>query len=547
MERRADKAGHLRYGLPKSCGGGAASNLAIAAIREHLAAKGLGLHNDLQDESSIVGNFPIIPALADYGTEEQKTYIEGIITGKKHLSFGLTEPGHGSDATWLETTGVRDGDMWVINGRKRWNSQVARAHANLVFARTSGKPGDAKGITAFIVPTDTPGHNVLYNHWTFNMPSDHAETELKDVRVPDSAILHKEGEGLIVAQRFVHENRIRQAAASAGAARYCIQEAVKYARSRVAFGEPLAKKQAVQFPLVELWAEYQMLQDLHLPHRMANGPAESARDQRHGLDLQFPCEPALLRSGRPGHAGAWRHGLQPRPALRAHLPPPSPLPHHRGHGGGPDAPGRAVPVRLRQADDDRMSAVDPRSVLDFDVDALDAWLKDWLGGGARTQARRTEGGMSNPTYFLQRGDWRAVLRKQPHAALAPSAHAIDREFRVLEALQDTPVPVPKPIRYCADRDVLGTPFYLMEWLDGRMFHEFATPGVSPEERAALYRSMCATLAEIHKLDFKALGLEDYRQTRQLFPAPAVALGAPLVGISQGRRRQSRARPHGPVA
>src|SRR5260370_6652771 len=134
MERRADKAGHLRYGLPKSCGGQAASNLAIAAIREHLAAKGLGLHNDLQDESSIVGNFPIIAALADYGTEEQKTYIEGIITGKKHLSFGLTEPGHGSDATWLETTGVRDGDHWVINRRKRWNSHGARAHANPVFS-----------------------------------------------------------------------------------------------------------------------------------------------------------------------------------------------------------------------------------------------------------------------------------------------------------------------------------------------------------------------------------------------------------------------------
>ena len=93
------------------------------------------------------------------------------------------------------------------------------------------------------------------------MPSDHAEIELKDVRVPDSAILHKEGDGLVVAQRFVHENRVRQAAASAGAARYCIQEAVKYANSRVAFGEPLAKKQAVQFPLVELWAEYEMVRN----------------------------------------------------------------------------------------------------------------------------------------------------------------------------------------------------------------------------------------------------------------------------------------------
>jgi acyl-CoA dehydrogenase len=248
MERRADKAGHLRLGLPKSCGGQAASNLMIAAIREHLAAKGLGLHNDLQDESSIVGNFPIVPVLDAYGSPEQKTYIEGIITGKKHLSFGLTEPSHGSDATWMETTGVRAEDGsgdWIINGMKRWNSQVARAHA----------------ITAFIVPTRAPGHNVLYNHWTFNMPSDHAETELKNVRVPDSAILYKEGEGLMVAQRFVHENRVRQAAASAGAARYCIAEAAKYARSRIAFGEPLSKKQAVQFPLVELYAECEMVRN----------------------------------------------------------------------------------------------------------------------------------------------------------------------------------------------------------------------------------------------------------------------------------------------
>src|SRR3984957_5178847 len=104
MECRADKAGPLRSALPKSCGGSAASNLAIAAIREHLAAKGLGLANDLQDEPSIVGDFPLIPALADYGPADQSTYIEGIITGTKHLSFGLPEPGHGSDATWLETT-----------------------------------------------------------------------------------------------------------------------------------------------------------------------------------------------------------------------------------------------------------------------------------------------------------------------------------------------------------------------------------------------------------------------------------------------------------
>ena len=291
MERRADRAGHLRYGLPKTCGGSAASNLAIAAIREHLAAKGLGLHNDLQDESSIVGNFPIVPVLDAYGSSEQKRYIEGIIKRDRHLAFGLTEPKHGSDATWLETTARRDGDGWVINGMKRFNSQVQRAHANLVFARTSGKAGDALGVTAFIVPTDSAGHRILYNHWTFNMPSDHAEVELVNVQVPDSAILHREGQGLMVAQRFVHENRIRQAAASAGAARYCIAESAKFAKARVVFGEPLSKQQAIQFPLVELYAECEMVR--HFIFRVA-----AQMDRQDALEISDLVSICNFRANR---------------------------------------------------------------------------------------------------------------------------------------------------------------------------------------------------------------------------------------------------------
>lgn len=261
MERRADAAGFLRLGLPAECGGGAASNLMIAAIREHLAGQGLGLHNDLQDESSVVGNFPLVPILNAYGTQEQKQYIEGIVGRQNHLAFGLTEPDHGSDATWLETTAVRDGDGWIINGVKRYNSQAYRAKADLIFARTSGKEGDADGITAFIVPMDAPGVDILFNHWTFNMPSDHPEVGFKNVRVPNSAVLHEEGKGLLIAQRFVHENRIRQAAASAGAARYCIAEAVKYANDRKVFGQPLAKQQSIQFHLAELHSECEMIRN----------------------------------------------------------------------------------------------------------------------------------------------------------------------------------------------------------------------------------------------------------------------------------------------
>ncbi len=155
--------------------------------------------------------------------------------------------------------------------------------------------------------------------------------------------------------------------------------------------------------------------------------------------------------------------------------------------------------------------------IDFDVPVLDTYLREMLSlGSAPLQVRRTEGGMSNPTYFLEKGGWQAVLRKQPGGVVMPSAHAIDREWRVLTALRGTDVPVPAPLHYCADRAVLGTPFYLMEKLDGRVFHAFATPGLPRAERTALYESMVATMAAIHRLDIAALGLADYGRPGNYF-------------------------------
>jgi alkylation response protein AidB-like acyl-CoA dehydrogenase len=247
MRRRADRAGHLRFSLPKELGGRDGSNLAMAIIREHLAHKGLGLHNDLQNESSIVGNFPQVILMHRYGTAAQKArFLDAMITGEETVAFGLTEPNHGSDATWLETTAVRDGADWVINGQKRFNTGLHKATTDLIFARTSGKPGDPRGITAFLVPTSAPGFEIPFMWWTFNMPTDHAEVQLTNVHVPDEAILGGEGEGLLVAQAFVHENRIRQAASSLGAAQYCIDQSVSYARTRITFGKPLATNQAIQ-------------------------------------------------------------------------------------------------------------------------------------------------------------------------------------------------------------------------------------------------------------------------------------------------------------
>ncbi|UYO50689.1 acyl-CoA dehydrogenase family protein [Rhodopseudomonas palustris] len=259
----ADDAGHLRFAVPKRYGGQDGTNLWMAVIREHFAAKGLGLHNDLQNEHSIVGNFPIVKMLDLYGTPEQKAMIDGSIKGKYRITFGLTEPDHGSDATHMETRAeeaVRDGKKgWVINGEKMWTTGMHVATHCALFARTAGKDGDARGITCFLVPADAPGVKVEEYLWTFNMPTDHPRVSFKDVFVTEDAVFGEVGRGLSLAQCFVHENRIRQAASSLGAAVFCINESVKYARERKPFGEELARNQAIQFPLVELATQAEML------------------------------------------------------------------------------------------------------------------------------------------------------------------------------------------------------------------------------------------------------------------------------------------------
>ena len=259
----AIEAGVFHYPFPAEFGGRDGSNLGMAIIREHLAAKGLGLHNDLQNEHSIVGNSVGLLLMLEYGTEEQKaTWLDGMRNARMGFAFGITEPEHGSDATYMETAAVRDGDDWVINGEKTCNTGVHVAQCDMVMARTSGEPGDARGITAFLVPMDAAGVNVEEYLWTFNMPSDHARVSFTDVRVPDGAIFGGEGRGLQIIQHFFNENRIRQAASSLGAAQYCVNEAVQHANNRKPFGKALSANQGIQFPLVELNARCEMLRAL---------------------------------------------------------------------------------------------------------------------------------------------------------------------------------------------------------------------------------------------------------------------------------------------
>ena len=260
----ADEAGHLRFAWPTEMGGKGGTNLAMAVIREHLAAKGLGLHNDLQNEHSIVGNNPFILMFKEFATNAQyEKYADLLLNGKMRTIFGLTEPLHGSDATHMETRAIpqeKDGKPgWLINGEKMWSTGMHVATHCMVFARTSGNDGDATGITCFIVPADAPGVKVEEYLWTFNMPTDHPRVSFTNVWIPEDSYWGVIDRGLGLGQSFVHQNRIRQAASSLGAAVYCIEESVKYARMRQPFGKPLSDNQAIQWPLVELATQAEML------------------------------------------------------------------------------------------------------------------------------------------------------------------------------------------------------------------------------------------------------------------------------------------------
>lgn len=163
----------------------------------------------------------------------------------------------------------------------------------------------------------------------------------------------------------------------------------------------------------------------------------------------------------------------------------------------------------------------PSKTLDraigFKPQALEKFLKQRIPDlSGRLDMERVSGGQSNPTFFLEFDEHDLVLRKQPPGKLLPSAHRIDREYRVLRALSATDVPVPDVLLYCDDPGVIGTPFYIMERVDGRVFHNSAIPGVSREDRTAMYDSMNETLARLHRVDWQALGLQDFGRPGNYF-------------------------------
>jgi alkylation response protein AidB-like acyl-CoA dehydrogenase len=188
-----------------------------------------------------------------FGTEEQKVkWVTPCARGEMLAAFGLTEPDAGSDAGGTKTTAVLEGNQWVINGSKCFITNAS--HAGMVIVTAVTEPGQGtRGISSFIVPTDTPGYSVTAPYEKLGLKaSDTAEIVLEDVRVPQDYLLGKRGEGFKQFMQVLDGGRISIGALSVGIAQASLDAALAYAKERKQFGQPISKFQAIQFKLADM-------------------------------------------------------------------------------------------------------------------------------------------------------------------------------------------------------------------------------------------------------------------------------------------------------
>ena len=241
--------GFLGLTTPEEYGGVGADITSYALVVEEIS-RACGSHGLTVAAHNSLGCWPI----AALGTEEQKQrFLPPAAAGESLLSFGLTEAGAGSDAGGTKTTAVRDGDDWVLNGSKMWITNSHYAGALIITAKTDLEAEGSRGISAFIVPTDTPGFTVEKKEDKLGMrASDTAPLTLEDVRVPGDLLLGDEGDGFKYFMQTLDGGRISIAAVALGLAVGAYDTAREYAKERKQFGRAIAKFQAIEFMLADM-------------------------------------------------------------------------------------------------------------------------------------------------------------------------------------------------------------------------------------------------------------------------------------------------------
>lgn len=244
--------------IPEEWGGSGTGTLAYVLALEEVAAAD-GATSTIMSVHNSVGCVPILK----FGTEEQKQqFLLPLAQGEMIGAFALTEPHTGSDAAAIKTRAVKDGDDYIINGSKQFITSGHNAGMIIVFAVTDPSAGK-KGISAFLVPRDTPGYEVIRIEEKLGLhASDTCQIALTDVRIHQSLRLGAEGDGLKIALSNLEGGRIGIAAQAVGFARAALEEATRYAHERIAFGRPIFEQQAISFRLASMATEIEAARQL---------------------------------------------------------------------------------------------------------------------------------------------------------------------------------------------------------------------------------------------------------------------------------------------
>ncbi|RPH67715.1 MAG: acyl-CoA dehydrogenase [Burkholderiales bacterium] len=248
------------YGIavPEQWGGAGLDYASLALVIEEIAA-GDGATSTIVS----VNNCPVCSILLSWGSDAQKAqWLRPLASGRMLGAFCLTEPQVGSEASGLRTTAVRDGGDWVLNGVKQFITSGKHGHVAIVMAVTDRGAGK-RGISAFLVPTDSPGYVVArLEEKTGQHASDTAQIVFENCRVPASHLIGEEGQGYRIALSGLEGGRIGIASQSVGMARAALEAALRYAKERVAFGQPIFEHQAVNFRLADMATQIEAARQL---------------------------------------------------------------------------------------------------------------------------------------------------------------------------------------------------------------------------------------------------------------------------------------------
>ena len=240
LQAEARERGLWAIDVPSEHGGLGLGQLAVCAVHEELN------RTPIMFES---GGAPE-PVLYECDESQWDKYVRGVIDGERRSAYAFTEPGTGSDVGAIETVAVRDGDDYVINGRKMFIGLAERVEFLILFASTDPSKG-VKGVTAFLIDSGTPGYNIARLIPTMGDAWIPTEIEFDDCRVPASQRLGEEGEAFALADEQLSHGRLKIASYQLGIAQRCLDEAVAYARERTTWGQPIASRQGIQFPLAD--------------------------------------------------------------------------------------------------------------------------------------------------------------------------------------------------------------------------------------------------------------------------------------------------------